>query len=562
MEPKAYSYKRFSTPEQEKGDSLRRQTEFLDQIAKELNLPLDNSIHLTDLGVSGWTGDNRTKGALGHFLKLIENGEIAVGSCLIIEHLDRLTREGMLQAIHLLTGILLKGIDLYTVMDRRHFTKEEYNLADLIISATTLQHGHEESEKKSIRLKKAWENKRNNISDQFKLTSKCPVWLKPIREQISPTRYKVTGYEKIKSAVDVINLIFDMKLKGKGSERIARELNQSEVWCPPGKKGKSSSWRASYVSKILYNNRTVLGEFQPYKKEKGKHSKRIPVGDPISNYYPAIIKEEKFNRVQAHISEHSDISKRNLGRSDKVSNLFSHLAKCYHCQYPMQFIDKSNGWTYLVCDKKLRKVDGGCNAINIRYNVIEDVILKYCVGLDINDILPSDKPRLSELRQLQNRESSIKGEIVGYQKKIDRLKFAIETTENKDVIKNITHNIDQHIENVKTLTEEKKIVQSKIETLSQAPRIFHEQLKDVQELIGIMDKLKQGDNYSEYVSLRLNLRTQLRRLIQELSLFDDTIGILFFSGQRRFLKINNDKSVTVLDFTFRPRPVSDYTKNI
>ncbi|MFC1896371.1 hypothetical protein ACFL0Q_06890 [Thermodesulfobacteriota bacterium] len=40
---KAYSYIRFSSPEQEKGDSLRRQTEYSEQVAAKLGLQLDDT---------------------------------------------------------------------------------------------------------------------------------------------------------------------------------------------------------------------------------------------------------------------------------------------------------------------------------------------------------------------------------------------------------------------------------------------------------------------------------------------------------------------------------------
>ena len=52
--PKAYSYLRFSTPEQTKGDSLRRQTALADDYAKRHGLALDTDLTLRDLGVSAY----------------------------------------------------------------------------------------------------------------------------------------------------------------------------------------------------------------------------------------------------------------------------------------------------------------------------------------------------------------------------------------------------------------------------------------------------------------------------------------------------------------------------
>lgn len=69
--PKPYSYILFSTPEQEKGDSIRRQVELRDKYVREHGLTLDNSLRLTDRGLSDYKGLQRTKGALG-----IQAGEL------------------------------------------------------------------------------------------------------------------------------------------------------------------------------------------------------------------------------------------------------------------------------------------------------------------------------------------------------------------------------------------------------------------------------------------------------------------------------------------------------
>ena len=90
---KAYSYIRFSTPEQEKGDSLRRQIEQSETYAQTHGLTLDDSLRLTDRGLSAFHGIHRTKGALGEFHRLVEQGEIEPGSVLLVESLDRLLRD-------------------------------------------------------------------------------------------------------------------------------------------------------------------------------------------------------------------------------------------------------------------------------------------------------------------------------------------------------------------------------------------------------------------------------------------------------------------------------------
>src|SRR4051812_945485 len=96
--PKAYSYIRFSTPEQRKGDSLERQTDKASNYAAEHGLELDTELNLTDLGVSGYRLKNAKVGALGLFMRAVEDGRVASGSYLLIENVDRLTRANMLDA--------------------------------------------------------------------------------------------------------------------------------------------------------------------------------------------------------------------------------------------------------------------------------------------------------------------------------------------------------------------------------------------------------------------------------------------------------------------------------
>src|SRR6516225_502903 len=66
---RAYSYIRFSTPEQAKGHSLQRQAEAAQAWAAQHKVKLDDELTFEDRGVSGFTGANRETGALGVFLE-------------------------------------------------------------------------------------------------------------------------------------------------------------------------------------------------------------------------------------------------------------------------------------------------------------------------------------------------------------------------------------------------------------------------------------------------------------------------------------------------------------
>ncbi|MDX6463258.1 MAG: hypothetical protein QOE55_6955, partial [Acidobacteriaceae bacterium] len=86
--PIAYSYARFSTPEQDRGDSERRQIEAARQYAEQHGFVLDESI-VVDRGISAFAGKNVSEGALGEFIKRLERKKIARGSALFVESPDR-----------------------------------------------------------------------------------------------------------------------------------------------------------------------------------------------------------------------------------------------------------------------------------------------------------------------------------------------------------------------------------------------------------------------------------------------------------------------------------------
>ena len=216
----AISYSRFSTAIQATGDSLRRQLRLSDDYAKKYNLQINRT--LTDKGISGFRGANLQHGALGAFIKAIEMGKVKPGSVLLVESLDRLSRNQVTEQLSLFLIILNAGIEIVTLVDERSYTRESINgnPTELIISIVLMIRGWEESETKSFRLKEAWKAKRNSAAGR-KLTSKCPLWLKPGPDG--------RHFEPIPERVKTVTLIFKLAEQGLGSQTICKHLNQQGV---------------------------------------------------------------------------------------------------------------------------------------------------------------------------------------------------------------------------------------------------------------------------------------------------------------------------------------------
>jgi DNA invertase Pin-like site-specific DNA recombinase len=88
----AYSYIRFSSKKQADGASLERQLTGTRKYCEENNLILNETLTFQDLGVSAFKGDNLDH-SLGELLRACEDGLIPKGSALVVEALDRLSRQ-------------------------------------------------------------------------------------------------------------------------------------------------------------------------------------------------------------------------------------------------------------------------------------------------------------------------------------------------------------------------------------------------------------------------------------------------------------------------------------
>src|SRR4051812_27476179 len=94
-----YSYVRFSSVKQAQGSGQRRQEDAAAEWCRARGLELVRDYQ--DLGVSGFKGRNATEGALAAFLRAIEAGLVPNGATLLVENLDRLSRQQVNRAVEL-----------------------------------------------------------------------------------------------------------------------------------------------------------------------------------------------------------------------------------------------------------------------------------------------------------------------------------------------------------------------------------------------------------------------------------------------------------------------------
>ena len=131
--PRAYSYVRMSTDMQLKGDSLRRQLDQSREYAAGQEWELLEEDELRDVGISAFSGANVSGGALGRFLEAVRVGKVEPGSFLIVESLDRLSRQEALKSFGLFSEIINAGVNIVTLADRKTYSAATTDFADLMI---------------------------------------------------------------------------------------------------------------------------------------------------------------------------------------------------------------------------------------------------------------------------------------------------------------------------------------------------------------------------------------------------------------------------------------------
>jgi DNA invertase Pin-like site-specific DNA recombinase len=250
MPRRAYSYIRISSKKQEKGDGQRRQREYAPALCEREGWALDKN---TILDVcSAYRGSNADVGNLARFLEMVKEGQIPRGSVLIIESLDRLSREEVDEAYDLFRGLIKAGIWIATRTPERIYSREaSKNFLDLLEPLFIFLRAHEESQTKSFRSRKNWQEKKEQARETRKaLSSSCPAWLQLVEGR----------YEFKPGAKETLQAICQWSLDGLGEQRITERLNANPAQYPPLTLG--GRWSRSSIRQLLGNPR-LFGAHQP-----------------------------------------------------------------------------------------------------------------------------------------------------------------------------------------------------------------------------------------------------------------------------------------------------------
>lgn len=497
--PVAYSYIRFSTPEQIKGDSLRRQLEASAKYAADHGLTLDQSLNVRDLGVSAFTGSNIERGALGQFVAAIDEGRVQPDSYLLVESLDRLSRLPVTEALAVFQSIINRGITIVTLVDSAVYSKDRLrnDWTPLLIALVSMSRAHEESAVKSRRIKAAYAARRQNILERKEVKiGRGPWWLKRSDDQ--------TKYEIIEENAATIRTMFEMAKDGMGNTLIAKELNRRGV--PTAQ--HSELWQNSTVGFNL-RNIAVIGVLQMDQDNNG----RTTTNTFVEDYYPPIIDKTLFYEVQS-IRKGRDRGKgtMNAGRKGQCYNIFQGTARCGYCGSSMHIRRKPGINTgFLYCAGALR----GSGCVGVSYNIrqLESEFISFTRELDLHRVLGKQSDD-NGLAAKQASLSACVAMVEEAESKLKNLVLAIEAGGDLPILIQRLKDVEAQVNGLK---KQRLELQSEVQILSNTTRDEAESLEILQLLMAQLES-KETD-LDEKLRLRFRMLSEVQKVVRRLDLF-------------------------------------------
>ncbi|MDP2502886.1 hypothetical protein BCT47_21605 [Vibrio splendidus] len=359
-----YAYKRLSDVQQGKNNrsGIFRQSkcinEYIEGITKNgysINLvELEN-----DIGRSAYHGKHITKNAnFGAFLEEIKKGNIPHGSWLLVEDVDRLTRQHFMTAVETtINPILAAGIEIHVLSTEQVF-KGELNLSQQVDLLVKVDSANLYTKRLSKRTKGHWDKTFSDIRDGKRVNIQSrPLWLSWDKEK---------GEFFLNEKAPCIGHIFEMYIAGTGYRGIADALNRSGV---PSLKNRT--WQIAPIKRILKDPSTY-GRLE-----------YINRGLFVDEYFPAVVPKETFDTVQV-LMQKKGSSRVRTSLLEK-DNTLQGLAYC-ECGSPMYHKINSpkkhpRGGHYIQTVTSFRlcctgKNNGnGCNKRDLYYPIVKEVLI-------------------------------------------------------------------------------------------------------------------------------------------------------------------------------------------
>ena len=375
---RAVIYIRFSTPKQERGASRDRQLELCQQFCEQRGWPVDEVIE--DLGRSAWTGAHLSAGELGLFANRVRDGGVGAGTVLVVEKLDRLSRQETRTTLRWMEDLCAAGLTIATVDGGKVFDDAGLR-ADLMGVFEILMRAklaNDESQQKSERvLDRIGRNMERARTTGQIITAKAPGWLIAKADR--------SGFEIIEDRAQMVRDVYEMAAQGKGARWIAKELNERGIpaWGKWRKPESTPTWEIGSV-KLILSQPSVEGDYVP--GFSNTSAKRTKFDQRIVGYYPRIVDADLVARARAQVESRKTGPRKGGRHTRSVTNLFAGVVVCESCGNRMHLRSSGqpNANRYWQCNFAARR--RGCSQkAMFRYDPFERAALDEILHLALDD---------------------------------------------------------------------------------------------------------------------------------------------------------------------------------
>lgn len=387
---KCVIYRRFSTDEQEHGDSLTRQSRNCEAFANPREWTVSEV--LTDKGRSAFKGEHLLPDAeLGKFVARVESGEFPKGTILLAERLDRLSRRPVQEAMAWIHNLTSHGIQI-AIADKGKVFTDKMSFEEFLGASLSLNTGNEESAKKSERIISAklrmWDMAERREGKWTNLAGRPPLWL--------ARNADANGWIIRADRAETIREVYAWSADGLGITKIVQRLNarREARWGISITKPNDLTWGRSAVRQLLCNP-AVEGDLVP---ENGMFEGKV-----IHGFYPRIVHADVLATARANSKGRTKTKGHRA--STGSTNLFAGLTMCGECGRPAFLTShekKEKAYRYLRCEAA---GDGRCsNTVYYPYAAFEASALDLCIDLALDDRFFEAS---GELRELQIQQAEI-----------------------------------------------------------------------------------------------------------------------------------------------------------
>ena len=402
------SYQRFSRAEQAYGTSEERQGLSTLEYCRKMGFHLLDVFF--DRGVSGFKGRHRKKGQLADLIEAVRRGKIAPDTVLIVENLDRLSREEVRIALQQFLELINEHkFEIHTISDGYIYSAANLDVGNLVISIVAMGRAHQESSRKSDLISYSWKSIRNSGKASSK-PGKKPMGRHPSWLEWTDGKWTV-----LEERAAVIRYIFQDLVNNRrlGRYEVARTLieEKAHYW------GSNSGWSAMGVKRYM-TNPALIGVLSPDKSAD-------PDAKPVANYYPVIINPAEYESAQSLIA-----ARRSTGGRPRLEHELAILSglsfvqgKPLHRGYANQPSGKKQ-ITYAYVDRTSR---------NRYYGVadkVEQVIVEGILQISAGDMEVGS----SKVSDLRDKRAALIVERMSFERAVSNYALAIGTDTGEKVM--------------------------------------------------------------------------------------------------------------------------------